>query len=89
MWSTRSNNLKYLTNIILPKVNYMWIDIEKSTFDEIKWMLYFDTLLAYLVFNKWFDIHTNTRHFKLGIIIIHHTNAIKLYSLTITSTHIR
>ena len=74
---------------MLPEVDFKWIDIEIYIFGEIKWMLYHDTLLSYLVFNKWFDIHTNTRHFKLGIIIIHHTNKIKSYSLTTNITHIR
>ena len=69
---------------MLPKVNLKWIDNEKNTFDEIKWMLYYDTLLSYLVFNKWFDIHTNTRQFKVMVIIIHHTNAIKFYGLKLT-----
>ena len=74
---------------MLTKVNFKWIDIEKSTFDEIKWMLHYDTLISYLVFNKWFDIHINTIHFKWGIIIIHHTNAIGLYSLTMNRTRTR
>ena len=65
---------------MLTRVNFKWIYIEKVSFDEIKWMLRYENLLAYLVFNKWFDILNNTIHFKLGVIIIHHTNAIELYS---------
>ena len=74
---------------MLPKVKFKWIDIGKNTLDKIKIMLHYETLLSYFVFNKWFDIHNNTRHFKLGVIIIHHTNAIELYSLKFTSKHIR
>ena len=44
--------------------------MEQKLFDEINRAVAQDTVLAYLDFNKRFDIHADTRNYQSGAVII-------------------
>ena len=69
MWYKRSHLLQPLTAITSTKINFKWTDIEKKVFDEIKRIVVLKTLLIYLYFNKWFDIHADASDFQLVAVI--------------------
>ena len=50
-------------------MKFKWTDVEYKAFEEIKRILDHNNLLAYLDFNKSFEINTNTRDFQLGSVI--------------------
>ena len=70
MWDIGSHLLQPLTAILSKKVNFKWIDIEQKSFYDINCMVAYGSLLACPDLNKHFDIHTDTRHFHLGEVII-------------------
>ena len=70
MWSKRSHLLHTLTPLTSQKVRFKWIDPEKKEFDDIKQYVSQDTLLAYLDFNKRFDINTDASNYQFGPVII-------------------
>ena len=55
------HKLSPLTKIMSSKVTFKWTDIEQDTFDEIKRIVAYDTLLHYQDFNEEFKIHTDAR----------------------------
>ena len=69
--------LNKLTHI---KRNFKWTKVEQDSFDEIKWIVVYDTLLDYPYFNKTFKIHTDTSAFQLGAFISQKGKPIDFYS---------
>ena len=50
-------------------MKFKWIKIEQDDFEEIKWILDRNILLAYPDFNKTFKIDTDAKNFQLGAVI--------------------
>ena len=84
MWARRSHLLHPLTALTSNKVNLKWTDVEQKGFDDIKHAVAQDTLLAYLDFNKRFDIHMDARDCHLGAVIGHYIKPIAFYSHKLT-----
>ena len=59
----KSHSLHPLTALTSNKVNLKWTDVEQKGFDDIKHAVAQDTLLAYLDFNKYVDIHTDASNY--------------------------
>ena len=79
MWDRRSHLLHPLTALTPPKVKFKWTDVEQKEFDNIKRTVTHDTSLVYPDFNKRFDIHTDTRDYQLGTVIIQNDKPIAFY----------
>ena len=62
MWVRWSHLLYPWNEITSPKVKFKWTDMEQKSFDDIKYAVTHDTLLAYTDLNKRFDIQTDTRN---------------------------
>ena len=56
MWARRSHLLQPLTALTSNKVTFEWTDVEQKPFDDIKFIVACNTLLAYPYSNKQFDI---------------------------------
>ena len=78
-----------LTKINTGKLEYKWTKIKQYYFEEIKWIVVCDILLAYPAFNEEFNIHTNAIKFQLGAVIIHVEKPIVFYSIKPTGAHKR
>ena len=59
--------------------------MEKKEFDYIKLVVARKTLLAYLDFNKQFDIHMDADDYQLGAIMIQEGKPITLYRRKLTN----
>ena len=79
MWPRSSYTLAPLTRITPNKRKFKWTKFEQDAFYEIKRIISQDTLLTYPYFNETFKIHTNTRAFQLGVIIIQKVKPIAFY----------
>ena len=86
MWTRRSHLLHTLTALTSPKVKFKWTDMEQEKFDGIKRNVTHNTLLSYSDFNKRFDIHTDSRDYQLGAVIIKNGKPIAFYSRKLTGT---
>ena len=89
MWSKRSHLLHPLTALTSYQVKLKWNDMEQKALDDIKRFVSQDTLLAYLDFNKLFDIHTDVRDYHIGAVIIQNGKPIALYIRKITRLQTR
>ena len=72
-----------------PEVKLKWTDVEHKESDDIKHTILNGTLLAYLEFNKRFDIHTDFRDYQLWEVVGHHGKPIASYSCKLTKTQTR
>ena len=63
--------------------------MEQKAFDDIKLATDHDTLLAYLYFNKFFDIHTDARNYQLGEVISQGGKPIVFYIHKLTGPQTR
>jgi hypothetical protein len=54
--------------------------VEQKTFDTIKHIISWETLLAFPGFQKPFDIHTDASHMQLGVVISQDNQPIAFYS---------
>ena len=63
--------------------------MEQKAFDEIKRSVAQDILLAYLYFNKHFDIHTDVSYYHLGIVISQNGKPIAFYRRKLTGPQTR
>ena len=61
-------------------------DMEQRAFEEIKHAVAYDTLLAYLDFNKHFDMNTDAIDYQLGAVIIQNGKPIAFYIYIWTKT---
>ena len=78
---TRRSHLLYLLTTLTPnKVKFKWNEVEHKASDDIKCAIANDTLLAYLDFNKRFDIHTYASNYQLVSVIIQDGKPIAFYS---------
>ena len=57
MWEKRSHLLQPLMELMSHKAKFKWTDLEQKVFDDIKRAVSQDNLLAYLDFNRLYDIH--------------------------------
>ena len=89
MWAWGSHLLHILTSLTSPKLKFKWTDMEHKAFDGIKRTVAHDILLAYLDFNKRFDIHKNASDYQVASVISHNGKTIDLYSLKLTETKTR
>ena len=89
IWDRQSHLLHPLTSLTSPKAKFKWTDVEHKEFYDIKSTVAHDTLLAYLDFNKRFDIHKDVRNYQLGSVIIQYGKPIALYSRKPTKTQTR
>ena len=69
-----------LTKLTPEKINFKWTEIKQKSFDKIKQIAAYNTLLAYLYFIKLFYIHTDTINFQLLSVVIHKVKLITFYS---------
>ena len=65
MRSRWSYLLQPLTALTSNKETFKWKDVEQKVFDDTKHIVACDTLLAYLYFNKQFDIHMDAIFFQI------------------------
>ena len=77
-------NCTYVKN-----VKFKCTDVEQKLFDYIKRAVAHDTLLAYLNFSKWFDIHTYAINHQLGSVISKFFKPISFYSPKLTGPQMR
>ena len=66
MWFRISHLLQPPTALTPEKVTSTWKNKEQKEFDDIKRIVAHNTLLKYLAFNNWFDIHMDARDYQLG-----------------------
>ena len=69
MWARQSHLLQPLTALTSYKVTFEWAHIEQKAFEDIKFIVACNNLLAYPDFNEQFDIHTDDSDYHLGAII--------------------
>ena len=69
MWIQQSEVLVPLTHFISSNIKFEWTNVEQTAFDKIKQIVRHETLLSYPDFNKPFEIHTDTSHTQLGVVI--------------------
>ena len=62
--------LQSLTNTTLANVNVKCAAVKQNFFNKTKHIVSHGNILAHKYFNKNFDIHTNARSFKSGVVII-------------------
>ena len=84
MWARRSHLIHPLTVLTSNKVKFKRTDVEKKYFDDIKFAITHDTLLAYPDFNKRFDIHTDDSYYQLGAVVSHGGRPIAFYGCKLT-----
>ena len=69
IWPQKSHILAPLTSLTLSAVKWEWTSQHQKAFDEMKWVITRETLLAYPDFSKPFDIHTDAIALQLGACI--------------------
>ena len=84
MWDRRSQLLQPLNTLMSYKVKFKWTDMEQKAFDDIKWAVAHNTLLAYPYFNKRFDIPMVSSDYQIGAVISQEGNPIAFYSSKLT-----
>ena len=84
MWAKQSHLLNPLTSLMSHKVRFKWTNLETKAFDGIKRAVPQETLLAYPDFNEHFDIHTDSRDYQLGAVIIHNGKPIAFFIRKLT-----
>ena len=89
MWARHSHTLAPLSIIAYNKVKFKWTKIEQDAFDEIKWIVAYDTLSTYLDFNEIFKIHTNASKFQLEEVISQRVKPIAFYIIKPDGAHKR
>src|SRR5688572_27777484 len=72
--------LTLLTALTSAKVKWNWTVEHQTTFDEMKWVMTRETLLAYPNFKLPFDIHTDASLMQLGACISQDGIPIAFYS---------
>ena len=65
------HTLAPLTRLTYITKNFKCKQVKQDTFDDIKQIMACNNLLTYPDFNETFKIHTSSRAFKLGAVIIH------------------
>ena len=80
MWIRWSEVLAPLTRLTSSNIKFEWTYIEQTAFDKIKQIVGHETLLSYPDFNKPFEIHTDTSHTQLGVVISQNNKPIAFYS---------
>ena len=80
MWDRRSHLLQPFNALTSNKLKLKWTDTEQKVFDDIKRAVAQDTLLAYTDFNKYFELHTHSRYYQLGAVVIQKGKPIDFYS---------
>ena len=70
-------------------MKFKWTEIEQDAFDEIKYIVDHNTLLAYPDFNETFKIHTNASRLQLGAVIGHKVKPIDFYIRKLTDSQKR
>ena len=88
IWARLSHLLHPLTALTSPKVKFKLTGVEYKAFDNIKRTIIHDTLLSYMYFNKFFDIHMDASDYQLGSVISQNGKPIAFYSRTLTETEI-
>ena len=81
IWTIWSHLLHLLTSVTSPKTKFKWTDVKKNDFDDIKHTFAHNPVLAYLDFNKRFDIHTYVIYYQLGAVIVQNGKSIAFYIL--------
>ena len=69
MWIRHSEVLAPLTPLTSSNIKFEWTNVEQMAFNKIKQIVRCETLLSYPDFNKPFEIHTDTSHTQLGVVI--------------------
>ena len=80
IWARQLHLLHPLTALTSKKVKFKWTDVEQNAFDDIKRTVVHDNLLAYMDFKERFDIHTDSRDYRLGAVISQNSKPIAFYS---------
>ena len=82
----QSHMLAPLNKTTSIKEEFKWTNVEQDSFNKIKQIMAYDTLLTYTYFNEIFKIRINAIAFQLGAVIIQKVKSIAFYSRKLTGS---
>ena len=71
------------------KAKYVWGDKEQKAFKDIKAIMSWETLLAFLDFAKDFHVYTDSSDYQLGAVIMQDDRPLAFYSRKLNSAQKR
>src|SRR5688572_21723003 len=80
IWPQRSYILALLSALTSAKVPWKWTEEHQNAFNEMKQVIFRETLLAYPNFKEVFDIHMDASLYQLGACILQNGRPIAFYS---------